>query len=328
MENKLYNIILIILIMTQTISCQEKITTANENHFVIKGKEIFYNDNKVTLGMSIKDFVKIVNSEYRIAKYSVKGGAHKEWFWKGKLHATTGTDKNGKEIISVIKMKKYNDERYIDDLSENYQDFSSIDEVIKKYGKYDSINVEKTPDQESNFYVFDKLGFNVAIDEKNNTVSQINIYPLPYNKIYKELKVRDISKGNIPDNNSLIQYVSADEKWKADDYKVMLERQPKTVFKGKFTYNGNTADFSLFNTKDWSKVVKDLKITGSDYNPPGDSKEWGRQIRADYEQCMIDITRFNNKSYTFFDTPLAEDVGEIDFVKSIEIWRSTEEDLK
>jgi hypothetical protein len=327
MENKLYNIILIILMMTQTISCQEKAAKTNENHFLIKGEEIFYNDNKVTLGMPIDDFIKIVNSEHRIAKYSIAGGEHKEWFWKGKLHATTDTDKNGKEIVSVIKMKKYNGEQYIDDLSENYQDFSSIEDVIKKYGKYDSVKVEKVPDQESNFYVFDKLGFNVAIDEKNNTVSQINIYPLPYNKLYKEVKVRDITKGIGVGDDPLIQYVDADKKVDADNYKVMLERQPKTVFKGKFTYNDNTADFSLLNDKDWSKVVKDLKITGSDYNPPGDSKGWSRQIRADYEHCMIDIIRFNNKSYSL-DSPSAEDVGEIDFVKSIEIWGSAGDDLK
>lgn len=312
MENKIYNIILIILMMTQTISCQEKAAKTNENHFLIRGKEIFYNDNKIALGMPVEDFVKIVNSESRIAKYLLPGRSAKVWSWKNGAEAYTSDGK-------ITYMNTNGD----------YFDYKNIEEIIKKYGKYDSLKVEKVPDQESNFYVFDKLGFNVAIDETNNTVSQINIYPLPYNKIYKEVKVRDIMKGIGGADDPLIQYVDADKKVDADNYKVMLERQPKTAFKGRFTYNDNTADFSLFNTKDWNKVVKDLKITGSDYNPPGDSKGWSRQIRADYEQCMVDIIRFTNKDpYAFYDTPSAKDVGEIDFVKSIEIWGSVGDDVK
>lgn len=304
--------------MTQTISCQEKSIT-NENHFLIKGKEIFYNNKKITLGMPIQDLIKIVNSEHRIANYFVKGRIAKVWTWKDGGEAFTNDD--GKIVYS------HNDKNLNNGPLD--QDFDSVDEIVKIVGKYDSFTEERlSGGLASSFYVFDKLGFNIAIDEKNNTVSQINIYPLIFNKLYKEIRVADISKGVLPVSNSLIQYVGADEKGKVDDYKVMLERQPKTVFKGKFTYNDNTADFSLLHEKDWSKVVKDLKITGSDYNPPGDSKGWSRQIRADYEQCMIDIIRFNNKSYTFFDTPSAEEVGEIDFVKSIEIWGSTEEDLK
>lgn len=320
MENKIYNIILIILMMTQTISCQEKAAKTNENHFLIKGKEIFYNDSKIALGMPVEDFIKIVNSEHRIANYYIKGKIAKVWTWKDGGEAFTNDD--GKIVYS------HNDKNLNNGPLD--KDFDSIDEIVKIVGKYDSFTEEKLEGGlASSFYVFDKLGFNVAIDETNNTVSQINIYPLPYNKIYKEVKVRDIMKGIGGADDPLIQYVDADNKWKADNYKVMLERQPKTAFKGRFTYNDNTADFSLFDTKDWNKVVKDLKITGSDYNPPGDSKGWSRQIRADYEQCMVDIIRFTNKDpYAFYDTPSAKDVGEIDFVKSIEIWGSVGDDVK
>ena len=67
--------------MTQTLSCQDK-TIKNENHFQIKGKDIFYNNQKVYLGMPIEKFTKIVNSEFRIAKDVFKGRIEKGWSWK------------------------------------------------------------------------------------------------------------------------------------------------------------------------------------------------------------------------------------------------------
>ena len=127
--------------------------------------------------------------------------------------------------------------------------------------------------RESIFYVWDKLGFNVAIDEKTNTVNQINLYPIQYTKLNIEYKLIDMNKGpQIANESSSIEYVDPSEKWKVDNYQVLLERQPKEEFKGKFTYDGNTADFSKIGYTDWEKMVSDLHVGSSDYDPAGDSK--------------------------------------------------------
>lgn len=310
--------------MIQTVGCQEK-ASKNENHFSIVNEKIYYNEVEVVLGMPIEEFEKIINSDYRIAKYSNDGGIHKDWYWMTKkLHATTSVNSEGEEIISVIKIKKYStdEDTYIDDLSENYIDYNSIDEIVKKYGKFDSLKIDKVDTITSTFYVFDQLGFNVAVNGKDNTVSQINLYPISYSKTILEPKFNYF----VPDTEK-DKFISTDNKIDVENYKVMLERQPKIEFKGKFSYNKNTADFSKIGNTGWKKMVSDLEIGSSTYDPPGDSEGWSREIREDFDRCIVNIYRYNNEKEGFHE-PSKKGVGKIDGVKSIEIFRFTDEDRK
>ncbi|MGU3375978.1 DUF7738 domain-containing protein [Chryseobacterium sp. M5A1_1a] len=294
--------------MTQTISCQEK-AGKNDNGFQIEKKEILYNEKKIYLGMPIEEFAKIVNSEYRIAKYSIKGHNEKVWSWKD----------GGEAYLNDSGKVKYFNTNINDDSLE--KEYNSIDEIVKKIGKYDNVKEEKFPGQEQVFYVWDKLGFNVAVHD--NTVGQINLYPIHYTKRKIEYKLRTPG----PPKAKSDDYIETDDKTNVENYQVMLERQPKTEFKGNFTYDGHTADFSKIGYADWNKMVKDLNIAGSSYDPPGDSKGWGRKIWLGYDNCLIDIRRYNNDEQDT-DSPPKEKVGKIDGVQAIEIWRFTDEDRK
>ncbi|OCA76914.1 hypothetical protein BBI01_00155 [Chryseobacterium artocarpi] len=304
MLKKINNLILLIIIMTQTISCQEK-ANKNNNSFQIDKKEIFYNDKKIHLGMPIEEFAKIVNSEYRVAKYSIPERTDKVWTWK---------DGGEAYVNDSGKIKYYNVNTNDDSLEKEY---NSIEELVKKVGNYENFKEEKVSGQEQIFYVWDKLGFNVAVHD--NTVGQINLYPIAFTKRETEYKLR-VPGPPMPQSDD---YILTDDKTDVENYQVMLERQPKTEFKGTFSYDGNTADFAKIGYTDYNKMVKDLHIEGSSYDPPGDSKGWGRKIWLNYDNCLIDIRRYNNDGKTIKDK-----VGKIDGVLSIEIWRFTDEDRK
>lgn len=316
MLKKINNLILLIIIMTQTISCQEK-TSKNTNSFQIDKKEIFYNDKKIHLGMPIEEFAKIVNSEYRIAKYSLPGNKTTFYYWKTKkIHVT--------ESINYFDVKGLEIDEKTGEFFPNWKDdapkfpkYNSLSEVIKKYGKYDTLKVQETPSQEQTFYVWDKLGFNVAVHD--NTVGQINLYPIAFTKRETEYRLRVPG----PPMRQSDDYILTDDKTDVENYQVMLERQPKTEFKGTFSYDGNTADFAKIGYTDYNKMVKDLHIEGSSYDPPGDSKAWGRKIWLSYDNCLVDIRRYNNDG-----TTIKNKVGKMDGVLSIEIWRFTDEDRK
>jgi uncharacterized protein YxeA len=84
--NRIIYILLIIITMTQTLSCQNK-TVTSENHFSIEKKQIYYNGTKIYLGMPMEEFTKVINSEYRITKYSIPGNKTTYYYWiSKKLH--------------------------------------------------------------------------------------------------------------------------------------------------------------------------------------------------------------------------------------------------
>ncbi|WP_131327907.1 DUF7738 domain-containing protein [Chryseobacterium vrystaatense] len=306
MINKLFTLFL--SSMVYLISCQEK-TVSNDNHFRIEKKEILYNDKKIYLGMPIEEFIQSINSEYRVAKYSLNERTDKSWSWKDGGEAYLND--NG-------KIKYFNININNDALEKEY---NSIEEIVKKVGQYENFKEKKVPSEESIFYVWDKLGFNVAVHD--NTVGQINMYPIHYTKRNIEYKLRTAG----PPKAKSDVYIEIDDKTNVENYKVMLERQPKTEFKGKFTYDGRTADFSKIGYTGWNTMVKDLDIAGSSYDPPGDSKGWGRKIWLNYDNCLIDIKRYNNDNEST-GSPSKDKVGKIDGVQAIEIWRFTEEDRK
>ncbi|SHG35927.1 DUF7738 domain-containing protein [Chryseobacterium vrystaatense] len=298
MENKIkYNLIFLLFIMIQLVSCQNKNTTeCPEEGFCISNKKLFYNQKPLALGMPIEKFIEAVGKYDRKIEHSIGGEIYKEWYWKKqKYEAYTSKGK------ITFRLKE-----------NEYKEYSNIEEIIKKYGKYDSTNVEKVATDISTFYVWDKLGFNVWVDK--GMVEQINISPIHKTKMF-ELKQSDeeiLAKGLLLDGSE-----PTDEEKK--NYNAIMARQPKSEFKGNITYNGNTADFSKIGYKDWQKAVSSLKIAGSDFDPPGDSEGWSRWIKEDYE-LYVTLKRFNNKNGGL-DTPNKKKVGDIDGVESIEIWR-------
>lgn len=309
--------------MTQTISCQNSDLKA-DNEFRIEKKAIFYNGEKILLGMPVETFNKVAGGDFRIARYVIPGKKTTLYYWiSKKLHVT--------ESENYFDVKELEIDETTGSFSPNWRDnapefpqFKSLAEVISRYGNYDSLKIEEAPRQEFVFYVWDEKGFNVAIDESANTVSQINIYPLHLTKTTLEPRLR---ADGVRIDTSDKAYFETDEADKVENYKIILERHPKNEFKGKFTYNGNTADFSGLNYTDWDKAVAALKIEGSEYDPPGDSKRWSREIREDYDSCMVDIIRFNNE-IKGANAPSLQKTGKIDFIESIQIWYRQEEAKK
>ncbi len=92
---------------------------------------------------------------------------------------------------------------------------------------------------------------------------------------------------------------------------------PKKEYIGNFTYNGKTINIKEIGYMGWEKVIKELSLEGSDFDPPGDSPAWSRWIKETNE-FYITLERFSN---TLEYEELSPDkVGNFDFIQSIGIW--------
>lgn len=305
MKNKIkYNLIFLLFIMIQLVGCQNKNTTdCPEEGFCISSKKLFYNQKPLALGMPIEKFIEAIGKYDRKIEYSTGGETYKEWYWeKQKYDAYTSKGK--------ITFR----------LNENeYKEYSNIEEIIKKYGKYDSIRIEEVPTNVRTFYVWDKLGISMA--ESNGVISTINLYPLHILKTM-DLNLETGSTYFDGFQNAKVTQEILDTR-KND--KAIFDRMPKQEFKGKFTYDGNTVDFGKIGNTDWDKVVSGLKISGSDFDPAGDSQNWSREIREGYD-LYTTIDRYSNAQES--GKLSAKKTGKIDAVGSISIWWHGKNDEK
>ncbi|WP_445297853.1 DUF7738 domain-containing protein [Flavobacterium oreochromis] len=174
-----------------------------------------------------------------------------------------------------------------------YLEYNSIEEVIKKYGKYDEYKEEKQPLNVRKYYIWDKLGF-YAYTNQENFLKSI------YINIFHPNKINVVSKEQIQDPH------------------LIYNNTPNGEYKGMFTYDGHTVDFSKMGYDNWFKTIKELKIEGEQYDPPGDSKKWSRIITED--NLTIEIFRHNN-SISNGEGYSVEKVGEINTVTEINIFR-------
>ncbi|PDS23245.1 DUF7738 domain-containing protein [Flavobacterium branchiophilum] len=172
-----------------------------------------------------------------------------------------------------------------------YETYGTIEEIVKKYGKFDEYTEDKQPLDVRTHYIWDKLGIEVYITPKKE-INSFTLNMLHYSKIEQVTQKRLEDPGLVYDNT------------------------PTGEYKGLFTYNGHTVDFGKMDYDNWFKTIEGLKITGGSFDPPGDSKEWSRLI---YEKNLtVEMQRYSNelrseKGYT------VEELGVVNTVKMIQI---------
>ncbi|WP_139260065.1 DUF7738 domain-containing protein [Chryseobacterium vrystaatense] len=318
MCRKINNLMLFIFILIQFISCKST-TDCPEEGFCIENKKLFYNQEPIALGMSIEKFVDIAGKYDRKVENSLEGHKTTYYYWlKHKLHVAIS---DSLIVVNNLEVDNVSGEYYGHTPSNQpeYPAYKSLEEIIKKYGKYDSIRIEEVPTNVRTFYVWDKLGISMA--ESNGVISTINLYPLHILKTM-DLNLETGSTYFDGFQNAKVTQEILDTR-KND--KAIFDRMPKQEFKGKFTYDGNTVDFGKIGNTDWDKVVSGLKISGSDFDPAGDSQNWSREIREGYD-LYTTIDRYSNAQES--GKLSAKKTGKIDAVGSISIWWHGKNDEK
>ena len=306
------NLIFYFLLVFQISSCQEKKadkinddTKCQEKGFCVENRQLHYNQQLISIGMPVEKFIKFLGKHDRVAVDSIGGGADgKGWSWKDGGEAYI--DEKGKIVYFNYNS---NSEKEL---------FNTIQDAVKKHGKFDKEEITKNPLRIHTFYVWDKLGLNASV--RKGKISQINIYPIHVSKMMTfESDKERLLKSH--DGSTIIKE-KVDERKRRDD-KIIFERHPKYEFKGKFTYDGNSVDFSKIGSSDWNKMVSGLKISGDDYSKGGDSKDWFRELRESPE-LRVTFNRYSNENA--YDELSVKKLGKIDGVGSIEIWNFDDED--
>ncbi|MFK7108832.1 DUF7738 domain-containing protein [Flavobacterium oreochromis] len=278
MVNKVVTLIVTIIIMSNLASCQntkQKSNNCPEQGFCIQDTLLYYNAKRINVGEPIADFVKIAGKPDRIVTDSLGGNTNKTWKWSKGFSAYN----DEKKIIFRLKEGEY-------------LEYNSIEEVIKKYGKYDEYKEDKVDLTISKFYVWDNLGISVWIKSLDK-IGQINIYPILSSKTY----FYDMTK---------------------EDDNAVFKRHPLKEYKGNFTYNHRTVNLSKVGYTGWEKFTDGLKINGVDFDPPGDSKTMSRWIKKT-DDLYVSINRYTNEE-EYQEGLRVQDNGKIDGIKSIEIW--------
>ena len=264
--------------MSNLVSCQDKKKNeCTQSGFCVQDTLLYYNQKQIYLGMPSDKFVDALGKYDREVIDSSGGFTSRTWKWE-KLDCEAYENENNKIVFLNTKVGS--------------EKFNTMQEVIKKYGKFDSYTEEKSPLRINKFYIWDKIGIDIAVNVKTEEVENIFIQTLLVKKIMKI----DMESEN--------------------DIKI-FNKSPKQEYKGNFTYNGNTVNLKEVGYENWETIVSKLKISGESYNPPGDSPNWSRVIRES-DNLNLTMERFTN---------LLNEVkpkDKIDGIKGISIWKSWE----
>ncbi|WP_405321167.1 DUF7738 domain-containing protein [Flavobacterium oreochromis] len=282
------------LMMSLLSSCQntkQKSNNCPEQGFCIQDTLLYYNAKRINVGEPIANFVKIAGKPDRIVTDSLGGGTIIDYIWKEKMIRVNKHYSNNYCLLS--KQKITSNGEIVDDTSQDLIEYNSIEEVIKKYGKYDEYKEEKQPLDIRTHYVWDKLGFDIYVspEKEINGITLNTLHPTKLDKVtQKEL----------------------------EDPGLIYRKTPKKEYKGMFTYNGHTVDFGKMDYNNWFKTVEGLKIRGERFDPPGDSKGWSRMI---YENNLtIEIIRDSNELNSMSTKGYSvQEIGVVNTVKSIQI---------
>jgi hypothetical protein len=295
--------ILLLLVFAQLVSCQTK----KETGFVLENRKVYYNGKEIALGMPIEKFTDAMGMYDRISIDSSGGFTNRTWHWTKKKYQAYFNDDRKKYVIFLNNEDKF--------------DFNSMEEVISKYGKYDSIEESKSPLRIDKLFIWDELGVSVAADRGNDkVVGNIFIQTLFPSK-FEELDLGLVK--NYEEQRGLPLTKETIEK-RADDKK-NINSSPKKEYTGNFTYNGKTINLKEIGYDSWDKATKKLGIQGSDYAPPGDSPQWSRAIN-DIKDMYITLERYSNESE--YGELSRDKVGNFDCIKSIVIWNFDDYDTK
>lgn len=281
MVNKISKLIIVIVIMSNLASCQNKSQPkgiSNSLGFCIQDSLTYYNGQKFNIVGPIKDFIDIAGKPDRTVIDSSGGNINKSWKWN-KTGDEAYINKNKK--VEVFNIKNINPGK----------EYNNIEEVVKILGKFDEYKEDKIPLDIRKYYVWDKLGIEIYVTEKDE-INCIYLHTLHYSKT-KEISKEELENTDLVYNNA-----------------------PKQEYKGMFTYNGNTVDFSKMGYDNWFKTVKGLNIEGESYDPPGDSKEWSRIISE--RNLSVEMLRDSNELGSTDGFHVSE-IGVVNAVKYIQI---------
>ena len=278
--------------MSNLVSCQDKKKNeCTQSGFCVQDTLLYYNQKQIYLGMPSDKFVEALGKYDREVIDSSGGEIIRDYFWKKKMISVNKHSDNN--YFRIAKMKKDAETSEItEDYNEKTVQVKTLEEIIKKYGKFDSYTEEKSPLRINKFYIWDKIGIDIAVNVKTEEIENIFIQTLLVKKIMKI----DMESEN--------------------DIKI-FNKSPKQEYKGNFTYNGNTVNLKEVGYENWETIVSKLKISGESYNPPGDSPNWSRVIRES-DNLNLTMERFTN---------LLNEVkpkDKIDGIKGISIWKSWE----
>ncbi|WP_163411551.1 DUF7738 domain-containing protein [Flavobacterium ajazii] len=305
MYNKLF---LGFLIFIQLASCQGK----RETGFVLEKKKLYYNSKEIELGMPVEKFTDAMGMFDRIVIDSSGGKIIKNYYWKTKLIKLNKHSDNDYYIIT--KFKKNAATGQIVEDTESYDKIENLEDIISKYGKYDSIEEIKSPLRIEKLFIWDELGVSLSAYPETNIVGNIFIQTLHLTKS-RELDLGLVK--NLEEERGLPLTEETKEKRKNDKW--FFNRRPKKEYAGNFTFNGKTINLKKAGYTGWEKAIKGLGIVGSDYYPPGDSPQWSRWIRV-HSDMYITFERFSNMDEYNWGEPSKENMGQIDCMQSIVIW--------
>jgi hypothetical protein len=287
--------ILLFLFFAQLVSCQSK----KETGFVLENRKLYYNSKEIALGMPIEKFTDAMGMYDRVSIDSSGGFTNRTWHWTKKKYEAYFNDDRKKYVIFLN--------------NEDQFDFNSMEEVISKYGKYDSIEESKSPLRIDKLFIWDELGITLAADRGNDKlIGNIHLQTLFVTK-FKKLDLGLVKTYEEERGLPVSKYV----KDTRENDKVIFNRRPKKEYSGNFTYNGKTINFKEIGYTGWNKAISKLGISGSDYNPPGDSPQWSRSIK-DIKDMYVTLERYSNENK--YDELSPENLGKIDCIESIAIW--------
>ena len=267
--------------MSNLASCQNKsqsIEISNSQGFYIQDSLTYYNGKRFDIAGSVKDLINIVGKPDRTVIDSSGGNTNKSWKW----------NKTGDEayIVKNKKVKVFN----INSIDSG-KEYNSIEEAVNKLGKFDEYKENKQPLDIRKYYIWDKLGIEVYVTPKEE-INCIYLHTLHYSKT-KLISKEELENTDLVYNNA-----------------------PKQEYKGMFTYNGHSVDFSKMGYDNWFKTVKDLNMEGESYDPPGDSKEWSRIISE--RNLSVEMLRDSNELGSTDGFHVSE-IGVVNAVKYIQI---------
>jgi len=298
---------LIMLTTFHLASCQENDTKkCPESGFCINDASLYYNQKPIAIGDKVEDFANALGKQDRIVKDSVGGQVITDYYWDAKKLKANSHPAN--DFVMLIPMVKSDSgEGYVEDFSgEGYVKYKNIGEIEKKYGKFDRVDKKEMPLDVTEFYVWDKLGVNMAVH--NGIVEQVNIYPIPLfwaTDLDLTDKTASVEGPELPYREPNDEVIS-----KRQDDKKLFNRYPKGIYEGNFSFDGNIINIKEIGNKGWEKAIAKLKIQGEEYDPPGDSEGWSRFLKPSYD-LYAEIKRYNGRRQN----------QDLDLIKSIEIYR-------
>ena len=233
---------------------------------------MFYKGKAFQVLEKIEDYVKVFGKYDRMEEEIFKGGRRElVLFTKDNREFAAEKCNSGKDkgLYIVDERIEYpnKESEYVT------KKFKTLDDLVKKYGKYDSIRIENIKSKTEHHYVWDKAG--VSAWATNDTIHQVHIkFTISFlDKMLLENdpKFHTLTKKEIIKKNKIV--------W--------------TPFSGKICFNGGVVNVGLPNPDNWTDAITKMGISGSQYDPPGDGSSTGREVYINYkgERVLIGFSR-------------------------------------